>query len=129
MQLPQIGTEERAVYHLVEHGHVDAVTAGLYRDPLRRLEARGLVLRRPDGGFVCRVGEAPTAPTIPPPRMSSAPPPSDPAMVTLVVRVPVAMKEALDELGRSSDLSKATRAVIAKGLAAASGARRKVANG
>jgi hypothetical protein len=116
--LPHIGTEERAVYELVRHGHVDSVTAGLYREPLRRLEARGLVLRRPDGGFGARLASEP------PPR-ASEPPKSD-AMVTLVVRVPAELKEAIEALApEHGDLSKAARYVIGRGLSSASGARRK----
>jgi hypothetical protein len=117
MSLPQIGTEERAVYELVRHGHVDQVTAGLYREPLRRLEARQLVLRRPDGGFAARLtSDAPPAPESVRPD----------AMVTLVVRVPAEVKQSLEALAAEhGDLSKATRAVLGRGLSAASGARRK----
>lgn len=119
MTLPHIGTEERAVYHLVQAGHIDPVTVGLYREPLRRLEARGLVLRRHDGGYVARSQSEPPA---------SIAPPADPAMVTLVVRVPPEMKAALEALGADTDLSKATRAVISRGLSATSGARKRVAS-
>jgi hypothetical protein len=121
--LPHIGTEERAVYELVRHGHVDSVTAGLYRDPLRRLEARGLVLRRPDGGFGAR------ASSVPPPAASGEHESVRPdAMVTLVVRVPAEMKSAIEALAPAhGDLSKAARHVIGRGLASASGQRRRVA--
>jgi hypothetical protein len=137
MTLPAIGTEERAVYELVEAGRVDATRSGLYRSALRRLEAHGLVLRRADGGWGLREASPLETDAPPPPRHSTMrpaspvaavtpsapPPPREPPMVTLVVRVPQAMLDAIDASGETR--SDGVRTLIARGLSAGSGARRR----
>jgi hypothetical protein len=126
-RLPALGTAERAVYHLVETGQVNATHAGLYRRELRALVAHGLVQRADDGGFAAvHVKGAPRPATTPPPTPAPAAPPAEPRpvpMATMVVRVPPEWLDLLD--ARGPDRSTALRDLLGRALATGSGTRRR----
>jgi hypothetical protein len=119
----RLGPAERAVYELVERGAIDAAHAGLYRRPLLALARAGLVRRDDDGAYTAVQAKGDKRASTPPPAapVSVPPPPEAPPMQTLVVRVPVAMLEALDAMGPTR--SEAARLVLARALAARSGQR------
>lgn len=112
-----LGPAERAVYHLVEAGGVGPTHAALYRRQLGALARVGLVTRADDGAY--RVVPA----SVPPPA-PEAPGQSRP-WATLVVRVPQAWIDVLDDKGPSR--SEALRAVLGKALASQSGSHRRSA--
>ena len=80
----RLGPADRAVYHLVEAGKVDAAHAPLYRPQLSRLRRAGLIQKAEDGGYAATF-------------TLSDPPP---ARTPLPSEVP---REALEELPTSTD--------------------------
>ncbi len=67
----RLGPADRAVYHLVEAGAMNAALVPLYRLQLSRLRRAGLVQRTDDGGYSALMVKGETAP-------ATTPPPSEP---------------------------------------------------
>jgi hypothetical protein len=106
--------EHRAVYHLVSSGQMHPHVVPLYRRQLSHLADAGVIKRTPEGAYEIIPGDALTP--------SSPPPPPAEEMVTVSVRVPVAVAQALEAMGPTR--SEAARAILGRALG--SGVRKAV---
>jgi hypothetical protein len=99
---------ERILYDLAETGALDAIKARLYPRPVLKLMRAGLLKGRKDGGYDAV-------------RTGSITPPAPEEMVTVSVRVPAHVAQALEGLGPTR--SEAARAILGRALG--SGTMRK----